>query len=362
LNLRVTQPLLAGAGFAASHESLTQAERDLVYQLRRFALQRQDFVIDVLQRYYQLLNQQRILENTRLNVEQSTYLRERTEALFDVRMAAAIDVMRSQQQELSARNQLEDAQADFEVAVKRFLIAIGLPSDLDLSIVGNLPMAKPITLDEARCIDAALTHRLDLQTARDQATDSRRRLTLAHNTVLPKLDIYAYAGFRAPASDSFGDQRLEDELTAGVVFELPLDRRDEQDALVIANLEADAADRAAMEVNDTVRVEIIENFRRLRSLDITLKIQQQNMTIAQKRARNALLRFKNGELSNRDVVEAENELLTARNSYSQAIVDYELQRLRLLRNIGLLDVSADGTIVEWTLADQQSTTTPTETP
>ena len=94
---------------------------------------------------------------------------------------------------------------------------------------------------------------------------------------------------------------------------------------------------------------------------MTVMIQKQNTTIAEKRARNALLRFKGGELSNRDVVEAENELLDARNAYSQALVDYELQRLRLLRNIGLLDVEANGDLRELDLMQLRSTTERVET-
>ncbi|MDA0322574.1 MAG: TolC family protein [Verrucomicrobia bacterium] len=353
LSLRLTQPLLAGAGYEVSHDARIQAERDLLYALREFALERQDFAIRTVEQYYGLLNQQSVLRNTRLNVEQSIFLRKRSEALFDIRMATAIDVLRSQQQELTALNQVESAEADFDVALKRFLIALGLPVELELNILGQFPEAFAVELDESACIDLALQMRLDLSTVRDRVEDSRRRLRIAKNAVLPRLDGFTEATYSGESDKSFGGESFEDSVAAGVTFEVPLDKRDERDAVKRTEMGVTAAERELEQTLDTVKVEIIENFRRLNSLRITVDIQAKNMEIAEKRARNALLRFKNGELSNRDVVEAENDLLDARNSYARALVDHELQRLRLLRNVGLLDVAPDGTMLELSIDDVQ---------
>lgn len=354
LSLRLTQPFLRGTGYEVSHEVLIQAERDLLYALRDFALERQDFAIRTVEQYYGLLNQQSVLKNTRLNVEQSTFLRKRSEALFDIRMATAIDVLRARQQELTALNQLESAEADFDVALKRFLIALGMPVESDLKIAGEFPDAFAIELDESACIDLAVQYRLDLSTVRDRVEDSRRRLRTARNAVLPQLDGFAELAYAGESDESFGDQDFEDSAQAGVTLEIPFDKRDERDAVKRAEIALASAERDFVETRDTVKVEIIENFRRLNSLKITVDIQKQNMEIAEKRTRNALLRFKNGELSNRDVVEAENDLLDARNGYSRALVDHELQRLRLLRNIGLLDVGPSGAMLELT-SDQLTT-------
>jgi outer membrane protein TolC len=73
-------------------------------------------------------------------------------------------------------------------------------------------------------------------------------------------------------------------------------------------------------------------------------IQLRNMEIAERRVGNAMLQFRNGTLSNRDVIEAQNELLNARNAWGQALVDYEIQRLQLLRNVGLMDIDPNGGI------------------
>ena len=351
VGLLLNQPLLAGAGYDASHEDLIQAEHSLVYALRAFALERQDFAIGILSQYYQVLNQKTIVENIRLNVQQSEFLRKRSEALFKVRRAAFIDVLRSRQQELSAHNQLNVGETEYETQVKRFLLALGLPVETPVEMTGRIPELRTTALDEARCIDLALRRRLDLLTARNEREDAVRRLRLARNGLLPDLSVYGKADWRGEPEDKFSEQDLKEDASAGVKLSLPLDRRDERDAVKSAEIALDSATRDLEQTESSVRIEIMESFRRLNSLAATVQIEQQNVDIATQRARNAVLRFRNGELSNRDVVEAENELLDARNAYAQALIDYELQRIRLLRNVGLLDVAPDGALLELAASD-----------
>src|SRR5690606_26082446 len=61
--IRLSQPLLRGAGHAVSHEALTQAERDLVYGVREFELFRQRFAIDIARDYFGLTSQRLTLAN-----------------------------------------------------------------------------------------------------------------------------------------------------------------------------------------------------------------------------------------------------------------------------------------------------------
>jgi len=131
-----------------------------------------------------------------------------------------------------------------------------------------------------------------------------------------------------------------------VTAEIPFDRRDRRDAIRRAELDREAAERRYAEQFDVILLEVRESYSRLRSLTVSVDIQLKNIEIAEKRAKNALLQFRNGTLSNRDVVEAANQLLDARNAYITALTDYEVQRLNLLRQVGLLGVARDGAIIE----------------
>ncbi|HMO03313.1 MAG TPA: TolC family protein [Kiritimatiellia bacterium] len=343
---RLDQPLLAGAGYGASHEDLVQAERDYLYALRDFSLQRQQFAIDVVRDYYTLLGQRKTVENTRTNYQQFVFLRQRSEALFQVNRAPAIDVLRSQQEELTALNRLTTTDESYTIAVGRFLVQLGLPSATRAELADDIPAMIRVDLDENRALALAVSNRLDLMTARDRVEDARRRVANARNAYLPEVNAFGSSEWTADEADSLGDQTFGNDWRAGVTAEIPFDRRDRRDAIRRAELDREAAERRYAEQFDVILLEVRESYSRLRSLTVSVDIQLKNIEIAEKRAKNALLQFRNGTLSNRDVVEAANQLLDARNAYITALTDYEVQRLNLLRQVGLLGVARDGAIIE----------------
>jgi len=344
--VRIDQPLLAGAGYEASHESLIQSERDFIYSLRDFTLERQDFAIETLRQYYSLLGQRKVVENTETNYQQFVYLRQRSEALFKVNRAPSIDVMRSQQEELTALNRLTSTRESYSIQFDRFLVQLGLPSAMDGELADDIPEMLDIKISETNALAMSLKKRIDLQTVRDQLEDARRRLRSARNNMLPDVSLIGAATWTSSDAESISDQEHRQNWQAGVQAEIPFDKRDDRDALKNTMIEVKAAERELALREETVVLEVREGFSRLRSLTVSVEIQLKNIEIAKRRAENALLQFRNGTLSNRDVVEAANDLLDARNSYITALTDYAIQRLVLLRQIGLLDVSREGAIIE----------------
>lgn len=343
--VRLDQPLLAGAGYEASHDPMIQAERDYTYALRAFALERQDFALGVVRDYFDLVRQQSVVSNLLLNLQQFSYLRQRTEALFQVRRAPAIDVLRAQQQELSATNQVSTAQESYKIQIGRFLVQLGLPGNLACAVVADVPELSTVLEDQERAVALALSLRPDVQTVRDRLVDAERALRVSRNAYLPQLGLFGTID-TAGEGDKLGGSDFEDASAAGIVLELPFDRRDRRDAVKLASMRLASARRGWQQKQDEIALDIADNYSQLRSLTKTIDIQHKNLEIAEKRAENANFLFKTGELSNRDVVEAQNELLSARNALVSAFLDYEIQRLRLLRNVGLLDVAPDGSLIE----------------
>jgi outer membrane protein TolC len=70
---------------------------------------------------------------------------------------------------------------------------------------------------------------------------------------------------------------------------------------------------------------------------LTLQIQRQGIELAQRRLDNAYTLLRNGKsTSTRDLVEAQNSLLTSRDSYETARATLQINVLRFLRNSGTL--------------------------
>lgn len=342
----LTQPILNGAGYTASHAELIQEERSLLYALRGFELARQDYAIEILEAYYGLIGQRAVLDNIRLNVEQSGFLQERSEAMFKVQMAPYIDVLRSQQQALAAETRLSSAEAGFETALRRFLVQLGVPPELQVAFTNDIPDMTPFVGALEPCVDIALDYRLEILTAENRLQDAERNHWVARNNLWPELNLFTRARVVSDPEMDFPGGDFSEELTAGLNIAIPFDQRSERDRVKAAEIVLAAADRNFDQQLANVRIDIIDHYNTLKNLNRKVEIERLNNEIALKRVRNAVLRFKNGELSNRDVVEAENGLLDARNALVQALIDHEIERLSLLRNMGLLDVTPSGRLLE----------------
>jgi len=348
-----TQPLYQGAGYEASHELEIQAERQLLYQLRAFAMERQDFAIKMMNSYYGLLTEKANVDNTRTNVSQATFLRRRSEAMFKVRKAKIDDVLRARQNELIASNNLSSVEIGLDVKVSRFLMDLGLPVDTRVSLTGTVPDLRSDALDEETCIRLALDLRLDLMTERERVADAERHVRIAKNAMLPQVDAMGTAGVDGNSDDSLVDQDYENTLSAGVRMVLPLDKRNERDDLRRKKIMLDQSRRALSEKNDGIKVEIIDSFRRLKVQEQTVIMQKENTDLAERNVRATMMRFKNGEVDNLSVVAAQESLLSAKNTYIRELAAYAGQRVQLMRNMGLLDVRAEGTLVELPIPKEQ---------
>jgi outer membrane protein TolC len=142
-----TQPLLRGAFRHVRLEDLTQAERNLLYNVREFARFRRLFYVDVSSNYLSLLAQTQAIRNSETNVEN---LRQNlTEFDFYVQLRTATQIQRDQvfQQYQNGRLSLLAAQQNFAASLDQFRFQLGLPSwvpiDVDESLLEQFDLANP---------------------------------------------------------------------------------------------------------------------------------------------------------------------------------------------------------------------------
>ncbi|MBI3877114.1 MAG: hypothetical protein HY300_14355 [Verrucomicrobia bacterium] len=102
LSLNLSQPLLRGFGADIAAESLTQSERDVIYEIRNFALFQQTFASDVVTIYFRQLQRKDAVRNGYENYLKLKSGREQAEALSRDRLAA-YQVDQALQEELKAR-------------------------------------------------------------------------------------------------------------------------------------------------------------------------------------------------------------------------------------------------------------------
>jgi outer membrane protein TolC len=122
-----SQPLLRGAFRYVRLENLTQAERNLLYQVRDFARFRRVFHLDVTSSYLGLLTQLQAIRNSQTNVENLRLSLREYEVLVGLGMASQIQADQVFQQYQNARLSLLSSQQNLIASLDQFKFQLGLP-------------------------------------------------------------------------------------------------------------------------------------------------------------------------------------------------------------------------------------------
>jgi hypothetical protein len=200
LSLSFTQPLLGGAGQRIILEPLTQAERNLVYEVRSYERFRRTFAVDVAARYYQVLQQVDAAENARVNYENLKQLAERNRALADAGRLDDLQKGQVVQDELRSEDRLMSTRASLASTLDEFKLFLGLPVEVELQFdsaeLARMGAAEPreLELDERVVIAVGMSSRLDYQTVLDQLEDAERRVEIAADALRAGLDLVASSG------------------------------------------------------------------------------------------------------------------------------------------------------------------------
>ena len=336
--LTATIPLLRGAGMV-NLESLINSERQLVYQVRNFERFRREFAVEVATSYFRILSAQQSVINRRKNYQNLTNLLERTQALYAAGRINFLEVQRSSQAVFSAENTLIDAEASLANTVDDFKLLIGMDVEADLQVI-------PVTLDvtvpdieSENVVKTAHKYRLDVQTARDTIDDATRGVQVAANGLEPELNLFANSsvGNRVNTPASRLDARST-EYSAGVRLDLPIDRLAERNTYRASLITLDRARRDLDELLDLVTADVRTRIRAIRSAISSLDIQRRSIDLAIRRLDYATELLQAGKVNSRDVVEAQQSLLTAQDAYETARSNLQIEILRFLRDTGTLRV------------------------
>jgi outer membrane protein TolC len=339
----LSQPLLRGAGYEVRFESLTQAERSFVYAIRDFELFRQDFSIRIIQLFFGLIGQRVVIDNTKLRLEQAEFDWRRAKRFFESGRGSELDSFRAEQDYLQAKDRLIREEEQYDILLDRFKIELGLPLRTEFDIKFDRPQFEEIEISLRQAVTAALANRLDLRTSLERVEDRERRVRIARNDLLPDLDLDASYRTSTDAEGRVGELDYgKSSYGVGLSLEIPLDRVRERNAYRRALLDLSRQQRQQTLDEDKVILDVRETIRQLDRIEESIRIQEAAERVEQKRAAAAQIRYAQGEVGNRDLVEARASLLDVRNAIVQRKIDYIVQRLRLLRSMGTLFLDENG--------------------
>ncbi|MCC6408592.1 MAG: TolC family protein [Planctomycetes bacterium] len=352
LSFALTQPLMRGAGASIVEEPLTQAERNVVYAVRDYERFRRRFAIDVAGRFYRLLQQADTVANEESNYANLQLLRERNEALAQAGRLSDIHVDQARQDELRSRNRLIDARQSLQSSRDDFKVFLGLPISLEIALDGGelveLSESDPgeLAYEEDLVLALALEQRLDYRTAVDRRDDAERKLAVAADALRAGLGLATSANVRSDDGRPL-DFDLEDvQWEVGLDLDLPIDRIAERNAYRESLIAREQRRRDVDELGDTIQADLRQELGDTRTNLEAWRIQKNAVALAERRVESTRLNLDAGRAATRDLLEAQEALLEAQNAATQALIDFQLAKLALWRDLELVRVEDQGIQIE----------------
>ncbi|MCD6288289.1 MAG: TolC family protein [Candidatus Hydrogenedentes bacterium] len=358
-----SQPLLRGRGAKVAAERLTQAERDVLYALRDFTRFRKEFAVEIARSYYNVLRDRDAVRNNYSSYVAFRDSRARDQAMFTEGRKSMSDLGRTQQASLRSENTWTNSVRRYQKSLDNFKILLGLPVDtkiaLDKTELDRIKQSgiHEWNISEDDAIMVALHSRLDLYNARDALEDAARKVEVQVNQFLPDLNFVLMGRINSKPGDRFQDPDLRRaSWNAGLNLDLPLDRKSERNAYRSRLISLEKADRQLELEVDTVKLDVRNALRSLEEAKQTYEINKLGVKINENRVAEAKLLAELGRGRSQDLVDAQNDLTSARNTLTAALIDYKIASLEFWRDMGILFIKDDG---QWEQLNDKIETTST---
>jgi outer membrane protein TolC len=388
-------PLLRGSGRHIVTEPLVQAERDVIYAIWDFEQYKREFAVSIANRYLEVLRLQDRVMNSRENYISAMTSARQSRRLADAGRLTEIEVDQAVQRELDSRAQWIGAVEGFKQQLDSLKTTLGLPPDAQIELdradmeklqvykeyfVHSAPVrqsptedegfpsadavmepqpptqedARPLELPEQFAIDLAFENRLDLRVAAGRVYDAQREVVIRADALGAELTLLGSANFgsgRSLGSAESDDAQIQFDkgrYTALLTLDLPLERTAERNAYRNSYLAMEESVRTVQQLEDSIKLSIRNELRSLMESREQVKIQALAVTVAEKRQKSTKMFLDAGRAAIRDLLEAQDSLLSAQNQLTAAIINYRIAELNIQRDMGVLQVDETGLWKEFT--------------
>ncbi|MEI8234662.1 MAG: TolC family protein [Verrucomicrobiota bacterium] len=335
--LSLTQPLLSGAGRDLQQEPLVRAKRNVVYALRGYRQQQEDFAISAINDFLTIQVLSAKLQNLQARREAVDFLARKQQTFFKLGRETELEALRATQECLMVQQQLLDMDLDRRNRVEQFWIAtLNLPFKNSVSLADFPIPYRKLQISSDKAVQTAMERRPDLQTAADLLEDSQRALKFAQRNLLPDLELNVSANV-SNANFLTSNGATYENYTAGLTMSLPLESTAQRLALYTCWLAVRQNERALAYNRTSISASIRSSINRIKLIESALEIQESIIQSGGKRVAAAQFLLERGQVSNREVIDADNIRISAINTKLDLQMDHYVALLRLERDMGVFD-------------------------
>lgn len=344
LNFQFTQPLLRNGWLFANRAPLIIARRNLQQSQASFAAEVSNNILQAAGTYWAVVEAQGNLDVAKRSQDAAEASYKRDKRALELGALPPLDIYRSESQVASRR--VAVIQADYAVrqAEDALRMTIGADQDpnvqaLDLVLTeAPEPTGELRTIDTATAVQEALTKRPEFESARDALAIDDTRIRLAHNQLLPELDLtglYASNGVGGTQFNSAAQRITSSSVNqlfgfgyptygAQLSLTLPLKNRAAKAQMGNALVSRRSDLYSERQLREQVQLDVSNAVHQLEQAKLSIAAGKEALDLAKKNTAAEQRKYELGQGTIFLVLEAQTEQATAEQSLLQAEVGYQL--------------------------------------
>ncbi len=331
VGLSVQQPLFTwGKIFNAYRQS------ELALEAEKQALEsvKQQVIFDTTKAFYNVLLADELVKVTEMAVEQVQAHVKVAQDLVDAGMATNFDLLRAKVQLANVRSQLIKMQNLSRLAKDGFKNTIGLSLDVDINLKGEISY-RPLEADLDSLLKIAMENRPELRQFEIQEQIGEKIVSLAKAGNKPNLAFvynYAYKSNADTIKDVFSQDKYKWNNSWNLTFALSFPLFDGFATRAKVKQAKSAVNQIKIgkeQLINGITLDVRSSFMSFQEAKELLKVQEETVQQAEESLRIANLRYKNGMITNVELMDAELAFTQAQTNYSNALNDYVIAIARL---------------------------------
>lgn len=327
LYLSLNQPLFT---YNRTQMRIKELELALENAQLNFAIQRLQIERQVTQEFLSLFFRQRSVEISKEELTNATESYEIIKSKVEAGISAEEELFQADLTQANSRASLENSQIQFENSLDNFKILLGLSLDEELQVVANVEK-NVVVIDLMKAMNYGLQNRMelrqkdiDIQYALDDLIRSG-----SENEFLASVDLtYGIVGTDSLFGDMYRSPTRNQMVQ--VRFNIPLFDWGKKKHQMESSRKAVEQQRiSATEEQKQIKFQIRQAFRNLLNQETQIEIAEKNVINARRTYDINLERYRNGDLSSKDIEFYQNQLSREQLNEISALINYQVALLDL---------------------------------
>lgn len=344
LTFQFTQPLLKNGWLFANQAPLIIARRNLQQSRANFAAEVNNSILQAVGQYWSVVEAHGSLDVARSSMDAAEATYKRDKRALELGALPPLDIYRSESQVASRRVSVIQAEYALKQAEDALRMTIGADQDpyfdaLDLELTEKAdPEGEMRTIDAATALQQALNKRPELEATYAALANDETRIRLAHNHLLPELDLnaqYASNGVGGTTFSNTGQKMTSSSVNQLFGFGYPTYIAQLSLTLPIRNRAAKAEMGTALvsrrsdlynerQLKEQVALDVSNAVHQLEQAKLSIVAGKEALDLANKTMAAEQRKYELGSGTIFLVLEAQTEVAAAQQTLLQAEVGYQL--------------------------------------